>query len=359
MSYIKSNRYNIEIGLSTFKAISKFLVANKYSNYFIICDSNTLKFCLSELILNCKQLKKSEIIELEPGEDSKELDVVNHIWQTLTDFGADKNCLIINLGGGVVSDIGGFAASTFKRGIDFINIPTTLLSMADASVGGKTGINFSGIKNHIGTITQPKAVFVNVDFLKTLPYGHLVNGFAEILKAGLIKDKKFFNAISNITIDNSFNDLNILKKSIELKSIIVKKDPSEKGLRKILNFGHTVGHAVESLFMRKSESLFHGEAVAIGMAIESYLSLLLKRLTKSEFDQIIYCLKLNFDFPLINEKDQSDFYKYFNQDKKHKNKQYQLALLKGIGNCDYDVAITQAQLKKSILFYNSKIANAS
>ncbi len=339
--------------------LKAFLKVNNYSAYFIICDSNTLKYCLSELVLNCPVLKNAEIIELEPGEENKELSVVNHIWQTLTEFGADKKSLILNLGGGVVSDLGGFAASTFKRGVDFINIPTTLLSIADASVGGKTGINFAGIKNHIGTITQPKAVFINTAFLKTLPYGHLVNGFAEIVKMALIKDKTFFNQICGLKIDSSFNDLNIIKRSISLKSVIVKKDPNEKGLRKILNFGHTVGHAIESLFLKKPQPLLHGEAVAIGMAVECYLSLLFKRITKMEFEKIIACLKLNFDLSKIEQKDLDTFYTYFKQDKKHKNDVYQLALLKGIGNCSFDVKVTQAQLEKAIAYYNSAIANAS
>jgi 3-dehydroquinate synthase len=354
-----TNQPEIIIDSKLSSKINTFFKKNNYSSFFIVCDSNTFKFCLSALILNCPTLKDAEIIEIEPGEESKDLTVVNHIWQTLTDFDANKKSLIINLGGGVVSDLGGFAASTFKRGIDFINIPTSLLAIADASVGGKTGINFSGIKNHIGSITQPTAVYVNTGFLKTLPYGHLVNGFAEILKIALIRDKVFFNQIYDLRIDSSFNDLNIIKKSIALKSIIVSKDPNEKGLRKILNFGHTVGHAVESLFLRKPEPLLHGEAIAVGMAIESYLGLLLKRVSKTEFEKIIYCLKLNYEFPKIEQKDLSEFYQYFKQDKKHKNGAYLLALLKGIGNCDFDVKVSQIQLEKALTFYNSKIADAS
>jgi len=339
--------------------IKSFLKTGKYSSFFIICDSNTLKYCLSNLILNFPQLKEAEIIELEPGEESKDLTVVANIWQTLTDFGADKKSLVVNLGGGVVSDVGGFAASTFKRGIDFINVPTTLLAMADASVGGKTGINFSGIKNHIGTISQPKAVFVNTGFLKTLSYGHLVNGFAEIIKIALIKDKNFFKRISNLVIDNSFNDLNIIKKAIELKSGIVKKDPDEKGLRKILNFGHSVGHAIESLFLEKSLPLLHGEAVVIGMAIESYLCLWLKRISKTEFDKIIGCLKLNFEFPYIEKEDLEVFFKYLRHDKKNSGGSYKYALLNGIGNCGYDVKVTPYQMGKAIIYYNSNIANGA
>jgi len=353
-----SENYPVNIDSKIGTKLNSFLKSAKYSACFIICDSNTLKFCLSELILKCPLLKDAEIIELEPGEESKDLNIINDIWQTLTEYGADKKSLAINLGGGVVSDIGGFAASTFKRGVDFINIPTTLLAMADASIGGKTGINFSGIKNHIGTITQPKGVFINTNFLNTLPPDHLRNGFAEIIKIALIKDKSLFKQISGLVIGKSFDHPAIIKRSVRLKNLIVKKDPQEKGLRKILNFGHTVGHALESLFLEKPEPLLHGQAIAIGMAIESYLSLMLKRINAAEFDSVVKCLNLNFQFPVIQKNDLETFYRYFKQDKKHSGNVFHLALLKGIGNCDHDVKITAAQLDKAISYYNLKIANA-
>lgn len=356
---MKAQEPLIVISQSLSPRLNTFIKAGKYSSFFIICDSNTLKHCLGELIRKCPMLQNAEIIELEPGEESKDLSVIANIWQTLTDFGADKNSLVIHLGGGVVSDAGGFAASAFKRGIPFINIPTSLLAMADASVGGKTGINFSGIKNHIGTITQPEAVFVSANFLKTLPYAHMVNGFAEILKIALIKDKAFFKKISGLTIDNSFNGLGAIKKSIDLKAAIVKKDPNEKSLRKILNFGHTVGHAIESLSHQTNNPLLHGEAIAIGMAVEAHLCLLLKRISKTEFEIILNSLKVNFSFPVIDPKYLETFYAYFKQDKKHSAGTFKLALLKGIGNCQPDVKIMMAQLQKSIAYYNQSIANAA
>ena len=359
LKIIKASSYNIVLGNEALKQLTVFLKKTKYSSYFILCDENTLQHCLPELVLSCKLLKDAEIIEIESGESSKSIEIVTHCWQTLLENNADKNTLLINLGGGVVSDLGGFIAATYKRGIDFVNIPTTLLAMADASVGGKTGIDFGSIKNSIGVITQPKGVFVYTGFLKTLPYRHMVNGFTEILKIALILDKTFFNKISTKIIDNSFDDTAIITKSIELKNSIVKTDPNEKGIRKILNFGHTVGHAIESLFLQKQNSLLHGEAIAIGLAIESYLSFLLKRISKEEFDKIIFCLKLHFEFPAIELGDLANFYNYLKHDKKHKNNQHQLSLLKGIGNCDIDVKVSQVQLQKAIVFYNSKIADAS
>lgn len=356
---LKATNYNIIIGNDSLKHLSVFLKKNNYSSYFILCDENTLQHCLSKLIFSCKQLKDAEIIEIESGETNKSIEIVAHCWHTLLENNADKNSLLINLGGGVISDLGGFIASTYKRGIDFINIPTTLLAMADASVGGKTGINFLNFKNQIGTITQPKAIFITPLFLETLSYRQLINGYAEIFKIALIKNKTFFDEISTKLIDNSFNDVEVISKSIDLKNSIVKKDPNELNIRKILNFGHTVGHAVESLFLNKTNNLLHGEAVVIGMAVESYLSLLLKRISKAEFEKIISSLKTNFEFPTIKANELNDFYAYFKQDKKHKHNKYLLALLNGIGNCDYDVKVTQQQLEKSILFYNSTIANVS
>jgi 3-dehydroquinate synthase len=309
--------------------------------------------------MSCKPLKEAEVIELEPGESSKELGIVDNIWHTLTEFGAGKSTLIINLGGGVVSDAGGFAASVYKRGVDFIHVPTSLLAMADASVGGKNGVNFSGIKNHIGTIVQPKAVFINTNFLATLPLRHLINGFAEILKIALIADKKFFDQISSVVIDSDFNDKAIIEKAIRLKDGVVKKDPSEKKLRKILNFGHTIGHALESLYLTKTNPFLHGEAIAVGMAIETYLSFLLKRISKKEMEMVIKTITLNFDLPAMDENDLPEFYAYLKQDKKHKGVSMFFALLRGIGKCDPEVLVTISQVEKAILFYNSNIANAT
>lgn len=341
------------------KALIGFLKKGKFSSYFIICDSNTLTYCLTQLVTFHPLLKEANIIEIEPGEENKDLEIATNIWETLTENKADKNSLIINLGGGVVSDLGGFSASVYKRGIPFINLPTSLLSMADASVGGKTGINFSSFKNLIGTITQPLGVFINTRFLDTLPEEQLRSGFAEIIKIALIKDKKFFAQIADTRIQKGVIGLNVIKKAIALKAAVVKKDPNEKGLRKILNFGHSAGHAVESLFLANGLQLLHGQAVAIGMAIESYLCLMMKRLSKKEFDEIIRCLQLNFFFPSLHISENADFFTYFDQDKKHSGKQYLLALLNGIGKCDPVVKVSRVQMEKALTYYNTILVNAA
>jgi 3-dehydroquinate synthase len=354
----KADSYPTVIDGKISPKLNTFLRAGKYSSYFIICDSNTLQYCLPVLLRTCKILSKAEIIELEPGEANKELPIVAGIWQTLTQYGADKKSLVINLGGGTVSDTGGFAASTFKRGIDYINVPTTLLAMVDASVGGKTGINFENIKNHIGTITQPKGVFINAAFLNTLPFAQIASGYAEVIKTALIADKKLFQQIRDLNIGASFPVKSIIQKSVQLKNAIIKKDPEEKGLRKILNFGHSAGHAIESLYMNRTAPMFHGEAVAIGMAIESHISLLRKKLTQKEFSDIVNCLSLNFRLPLLEEKDEEKFFAFLKQDKKNQGKDFHFALLHHIGKCEPSVKISEAQVKKSLQYYNQFLANA-
>ena len=238
MAIIRSIGYTITIGNEFSKTLLSFLKTKKYSSYIIICDENTIQYCLPTLITSCSLLKDAHIIEIESGEASKSLEFCAHIWQTLIENKADKNSLIINLGGGVVSDLGGFCASTYKRGIDFINIPTTLLSMADASVGGKTGIDFAGLKNSIGTFAQPTGVFINPHFLETLSKRHFQNGLAEVFKIALTCDKIFWNELK--TLDLEENKEQVVTKSIVLKNKIVLKDPFDKGIRKILNFGQSL-----------------------------------------------------------------------------------------------------------------------
>jgi 3-dehydroquinate synthase len=350
MSLIKAKGYNIEIGTGIFKAISSFLSKNKYSLHFIICDENTIQFCLPKLITSCPGLKDAEIIELESGEASKSLEFSAHIWQTLIENNADKNSLIINLGGGVVSDLGGFCASTYKRGIDFINIPTSLLAMADASVGGKTGIDFAGLKNSIGTFTQPKAVFIYPDFLKTLPPRHHKNGLAEIFKIALISDKILWTRLKDL---KPYNEEQLIAKSVTLKNKIVSKDPLDKGIRKLLNFGHTIGHAVESLLLGTANELLHGEAIIIGLIIESHISFQKKLISKKEFEEIFVSLKNTFGPEKIDVLEFSAIIELLKNDKKTTKNKLRFALVAKIGSGKFDVEVTEAQIKKAIDLYNT------
>ncbi len=351
MPVIKSLGYNITIGKDALKKLSAFLKTAKYSTHIIICDENTIQCCLPTLIMACPALKEAEIIELESGEESKCLDFSAHIWQTLVENKADKNSVIINLGGGVVSDLGGFCASTYKRGIDFINIPTSLLAMADASVGGKTGIDFAGLKNSIGTFAQPKAVFISPDFLKTLPARHYNNGLAEIFKIALISDKKFWEELKNLRSDHKAD--NLVTKSITLKNKIVTKDPLDKGIRKILNFGHSIGHAIESLLLGSENELLHGEAIVIGMIIETHLAFQKKLIAKKELDEIILALKTNFGVQQIHLLDQISILELLKNDKKTSKNKFKFALVAKIGSCKFDVEVTETQIKRAFDFYNT------
>ncbi len=353
MKAINSVGYKIYTGDSSFRDMKRFLKEGDHSNYYIICDENTMKDCLPVLISNCKELKDAEIFEIESGEMSKSLVLCSQIWQTLIDYNADKKALIINLGGGVISDLGGFIASVYKRGVDFINVPTSLLAMADAAVGGKTGIDFAGIKNSVGTITQPKAVFVFYDFLKTLPSRHVYNGLAEVYKIALISDKIFWNKLADTSKLKESDRDSIINKSIELKNAIVKKDPFEKNLRKVLNFGHTIGHAVESVLMGTEIELLHGEAVVVGMIAEAYIARDKKLISKLEFEQIIGTLKSVFNpNPLPAKAFQAIVNTIYNDKKSSKDKLL-FALVNGIGNNKIDVPVTETQIKKALEFYNA------
>ena len=240
MKEIKADNYSVWIGENS---ISK-LDVSQYSKIGILVDENTKEFCLPLL----SEIKKSVIIEIKSGEENKNIDSCNLIWEALTKNCFDRNSLLINLGGGVIGDMGGFCASTYKRGIEFIQIPTSLLAMVDASVGGKLGVDFNGLKNQVGLFSNPKSVIINPKFLETLPEDELRSGFAEVVKHALIVDKNLWNHLKN----NPFQDLyweEIIESSVQIKNKIVMSDPKEKGERKKLNFGHTFGHAIESYYL--------------------------------------------------------------------------------------------------------------
>lgn len=346
---IKSLGYTIYTGKTVFKDLNTFLKKQKYSSYFILCDENTLKNCLPVLITQCKELKDAEIFEIESGENSKSLQLCSQLWETLLSYNADRNSLIINLGGGVISDLGGFIASVYKRGIDFINIPTSLLAMVDASVGGKTGIDFSGLKNIIGTITQPKGVFIYDEFLETLPDRQLANGMAEIFKIALISDKAFWKKLQSIReLENS-----TIERSVSLKNSIVKKDPYDKGARKALNYGHTIGHAIESVLMASGVDVLHGEAVLAGMICEAKITYDKKLISKSEFEEVIQTLSGKFALMPLPALLFGEMIKAMINDKKNSKLQIKCVLLNGIGKHKIDVAVTPDQILDALEYYNS------
>ncbi|KAA8476265.1 3-dehydroquinate synthase [Arcticibacter tournemirensis] len=348
---IQSNGYSVFFD-NSLASLKEFLNTSDYSKVFFLTDLNTSEHCLPLIGKYLPELDNYDIIEVDPGEENKNIDYCIGVWQMLLDFGADRNSLLINLGGGVITDMGGFAASTFKRGIDFIQIPTTLLSQVDASVGGKTGIDLGSIKNIIGTFTQPKAVFISTEFLKTLSKRQLVSGFAEIVKHGLIADKDYYYQIQNIDIVDP--PAEAIYRSVEIKNHVVTTDPFEKGLRKTLNFGHTIGHAVETYSLKNdSDPLLHGEAIALGMICESFLSHKHNGLGEEDLKEIIRYIRSVFPDYSFKPSSYSDVMEFMKNDKKNISGNIGFALLKEIGQCDYNIYLEETQIIESFNYYNS------
>ena len=325
MKIISSDNYDVCIGE---KSLVNFNFSD-YSTLAIMVDENTKEYCLPLLLTQLPALSNSLIIEIKSGEENKNLSACSLIWEELSKHNFDRNSLLINFGGGVIGDMGGFAASTYKRGIDFIQIPTTLLAMADASVGGKLGVDFSGLKNQIGLFKNPKSVLIYPKFLKTLAENQLNSGFAEIVKHALIADANLWNQLQ----ETSFSDTDwedIIIRSVQLKNKIILDDPFEKNTRKKLNFGHTFGHAIESYYLEKGTPILHGEAVFLGVILELELS----NITRQEKSEIKNFILSNFALPHCPSK--SEIAKYLTNDKKNKSKKINFSLLSQIGNCSID-----------------------
>lgn len=350
MQAIQSNGYSVFFD-DNLSELKRFLDNSSYSKVFFLTDLNTSEHCMPLIGRYLPDLKNYDIIEVDPGEENKNIDYCIGVWHMLLDFGADRNSLLINLGGGVVTDMGGFAASTYKRGIDFIQIPTTLLSQVDASVGGKTGIDLGSVKNIIGTFTQPKAVFICQEFLTTLDKRQLISGFGEVVKHGLIADKAYFEKIK--TADPANIDSDIIYRSVEIKNHVVTTDPFEKGLRKTLNFGHTIGHAIETYSLKTDTNpLLHGEAIAIGMICEGYLSHKYNSLSGADLDELIAFIRSVFPDYSSSKEIYAEVIDYMKNDKKNVSGQIGFALLSEIGKCDYNIYLTEEQIIESLDFYN-------
>jgi len=318
---IKAIDYSIWIGENS---LSKLDIST-YSKVAILVDENTKRDCLHKL----PKIENALIIEIKSGEEFKNISTCNFIWEQLTINNFDRNSLLINLGGGVIGDMGGFCASTYKRGLDFIHIPTTLLAMVDASVGGKLGIDFKGFKNQIGLFNNPKSVLISPEFLETLAESELKSGFAEVVKHALISDNSLWVKLKNIP----FTELDwedIIDTSVQIKNKIVLADPFEKGERKKLNFGHTFGHAIESYYLEKGTPISHGEAVFMGMILETEIS----DLSETNKNEIKNYILSNFALPYTPKK--SNLHKFLINDKKNQDGKINFTLLSGIGNCSFD-----------------------
>lgn len=331
------------------ESLPKFLKENTYSKIAVIVDRNTQRHCLP--LIRGFLPKNSIIISIKAGEEEKNLQTASIIWEKLTKGNVDRHGLVINLGGGVIGDMGGFAASTYKRGIDFIQIPTTILSQVDASVGGKLGIDFHGFKNHIGIFNLPKSVFIDTQFTDSLSIQEKRSGFAEIIKHSLIRDAETWNQIK--TQDWQELDFKVLvEKSVKIKEKVVEADPKEKGLRKILNFGHTLGHAIETHFLyQPKKRLLHGEAIAIGMITEAFLAFKKDLITEKELEEIHSYLLVCFGKVKIEKEDYSRIIQLTKQDKKNVGNSVRFSLINGIGDCLFDLEIKENEMKKALEYY--------
>lgn len=358
MTEIKSIDHSVFISNDIAKEINKFLKVNKnkYSGIFILVDENSLKCCYPKLVRQIPFFKEAEIIEIESGEESKNIDVCTQIWSTLSEYGADRRSLFVNLGGGVIGDMGGFIASTFKRGMDFINIPTTLLAQVDASVGGKVGIDHNHLKNEIGVFSTPAAVFVDPAFLDTLDGRQVLSGFAEVVKHALIADRKFWKVVQNANIQDEDDVLDMIETSIAIKNKIVKEDPREQNIRKTLNFGHTIGHAIETFSLESNKrSLLHGEAIAAGMVCEAYLSYKVNKLSMEELDGISHFILGKFPAVKLEQMDHHRLIELMKHDKKNNKGDINFSLLSAIGSCDINKTTKADLIKEALKYYTEQI----
>ena len=329
------------------KSLDHFFANTSFSKLAVLVDENTKQHCYPIIE---GYLPSHMVIQINSGEVHKTLDTCIKIWERLTMEAFDRKSMLINLGGGVIGDMGGFCAASFKRGIRFLNIPTTLLASVDASVGGKLGIDFQGLKNHLGFFREPEAVFVDPIFFKTLPERELRSGFAEIIKHGLIADQDYFEQVMANGLDQP-NWHAVISHSVEIKNAVVKADPKESGLRKILNFGHTVGHAVESLYLDTPKQLLHGEAVAIGMVCEAYLSTKLLGLSQTSLEKITQEILNIYEKRTIGRKEFPAILKLMYQDKKNNQDQLNFSLLTAIGNATFDIAVDEKDVLDALFYY--------
>ncbi|WP_459209154.1 3-dehydroquinate synthase [Aquimarina rhabdastrellae] len=333
--------------------LNQYLTQANHSKIFILVDSNTHEYCLSYLMSKIEGDYEIEVIEIEAGEIHKTIETCTGVWNVLSELGADRKSLMINLGGGVVTDLGGFVACTFKRGINYINVPTSLLAMVDASVGGKTGVDLGNLKNQVGVISESEMVLVDTEYLTTLPANQMRSGLAEMLKHGLIKDKAYWNKLKDLS-NLTLNDLGqLIYDSVVIKNEVVLVDPTEQGLRKILNYGHTLGHAVESYYLThpERETLLHGEAIAVGMIMEAYISAELLSLSKEQLDEIKEVILATFPKITIPDEDRKEILKLLVHDKKNSNGNINFVLLTAIGDTKIDCVVEEKLLLASFDYY--------
>lgn len=332
------------------QALSRVLTQLSFSKLAVLTDENTQSLCLP--IVSSILPEDTIFISVRSGEVQKNLETCTEIWSQMTDAALDRKALMLNLGGGVITDMGGFCASLYKRGIRFLNMPTTLLSQVDASVGGKLGVDFNGLKNHLGVFNEPETVIIAPEFLKTLPLAELRSGYAEILKHGLIRDKSYFNKLKTTNWESQDWE-NLIIHSVGIKKAVVEADPKEAGLRKILNFGHTIGHAFESYFLDTKNHLLHGEAIALGMICEGFLSFEKIGFSFEELDQLTKTMIQIYGKVEFSVNELNPILDLCLQDKKNEGSSLLFSLLNSIGDCAYNIPVNRDEIREAIIYYHN------
>lgn len=345
--HLQTNNY--QVVFDDWAVLEEMLNDVKYSNILLIVDENTSLHCLP--ILKKHIYTDFQTIIISSGEEHKNIDTCKYIYSQMLALGLDRKSLCVNLGGGVIGDMGGFCAATYMRGMDFVQIPTTLLSQVDASVGGKLGIDFQGVKNIVGIFQEPKMVFISPQFLKTLATEQLKSGYAEILKHALIQDKQLWNKLQTSHSWEDNCDVDTIYHSILIKNKVVSQDWKEVGLRKILNFGHTIGHAVESLSFEEETPLLHGNAVAIGILCESHIAQQKGYLGPKDFLQIEKTITKIYGHHPRYVMEYDKIIALMKHDKKNDRGKILCSFIDQIGNCLYDQMITHNEVQNSLAYY--------
>lgn len=322
---------------------------DQWSSVFILVDTNTHENCLPVFLNSANFSSDIEILEIEAGEGSKDIEIATNLWLALSELKADRRSLIINLGGGVVCDLGAWVAANYKRGIDFVHIPTTLLAMIDASIGGKTGIDMGGIKNLVGSFSLPVCTISYLPFLETLANEEWYSGFSEMIKHGLVKDAGLWSKLISISPDDHKEIINLISETADIKINIVKDDFKESGERKKLNFGHTLGHAIEALSIERGNVISHGHSVAVGMALAAIISNKNGNLSDVELKLINDYILKYYSVPDWLAKESDRIIEKVKKDKKNDGDRILMVLLNNIGEALYDVEINEQVIKEALI----------
>ncbi len=353
MESIASESYFVHFNERAYQSLNEHLNTYGYSMVFVLVDSNTHGHCLARFLANVETALAIEVIEIEAGEEYKTITVCEDVWNSLSELGADRKSLLINVGGGVVTDLGGFVASTFKRGINYINVPTSLLAMVDASVGGKTGVDLGTLKNQIGVINHAQMVVVDTEFLKSLPLEQRRSGLAEMLKHGLIQDQEYWQAMKQWDLKDLVSLDPLIHRSVAIKNLVVTEDLHEDGLRKTLNYGHTLGHAIESYLLDNEhrKPLLHGDAIAIGMVLATYISSRLLSFPEEKLDDISKALISIYGKESFGSADIEEVLSLTKYDKKNSHGNINFVLLEDIGEPVIDKRVDTKLIFEAFDYY--------